>query len=215
MSGSERMDAASPHPLARQLIDRLSGRPGCRILELGTGSGRNAAALLAAGFRVHSIDDDRERTAAAKARCAVLGGTFATSSYAHISGRIAKCSAALSTHALLHGTPSKAAHTLAAVRRVLEPSAPFFGTFGSTRDARFGAGTNVEPFVFAPERGEESGVAHAYYDRDRLDALLSPTFVIEQLEEIAVDEIVGTWAHASARGAVHWFAHLRARPEGR
>ncbi len=63
--------------------------------------------------------------------------------------------------------------------------------------------------------GDERGVAHAYFDRERLTALLEPHFSVESLEERAVDDVVGYWAHRDAplRGAVHWFVIAANRRE--
>lgn len=170
-----------PHPLALDLIERLRDRPGARVLEVGTGSGRNTRALVAAGLRVHASPDD---------------SLFA---------------AALSTHALLHGTPATLTRDLAMIANALEDGAPLFGTFGSTRDARYQTGTLVEPHVYAPESGDECGVAHVYFDESRLREVLAPHFIIESMHEVAVDEIAGKWAHQAAplRGAVHWFVIAR------
>src|SRR5579863_5306025 len=62
---------------------------------------------------------------------------------------------ALSTHALLHGTSREVAALLREIGDRLSPGAPLFATFGSVRDSRFAAGRMVEPFVYAPEGGDE------------------------------------------------------------
>jgi hypothetical protein len=166
-----------PHPLALELIERLRARPGAQVLEVGAGSGRNTRALEAAGLHVCTPPAD------------------------------GPCAAALATHALLHGTPSSLAVALAEIADALEPGAPLFGTFGSTSDARYGIGTEVEPYVYAARDGDERGVAHAYLDATRLRELLAPRFAIDAMHEVKVDEIAGKWAHATAplQGAVHWF----------
>ena len=166
-----------PHPLTLELIERLRARPGADILEVGAGRGRNTRALVAAGFRVCSLPGD---------------------------GRYA---AALTTHALLHGTPAAIGLELAMIAAALEPDAPLFGTFGSTRDARYGSGTLLEPHVYAPIEGDERGAAHAYFDEARLRELLAPHWTIESMREVPVDDIAGKWAHTTAplRDAVHWF----------
>lgn len=166
-----------PHPLALDLIERLRDRPGAEILEVGAGSGRNTRALVAAGFDVRTLPVD------------------------------SPCAAALTTHALLHGSPASIGLDLATIAAALEPEAPLFGTFGSTRDARYGAGTLVEPHVYAPDGGDERDVAHAYFDDSRLRELLAPHFTIDSMREVPVDDIAGTWAHATSplRDAVHWF----------
>ena len=89
----------------------------------------------------------------------------------------------------------------------MEPGASLFGTFGSTRDARYESGTLIEPHVYAPDGGDERGVAHAYFDDSRLRELLAPHFTIDSMREVPVDDIAGTWAHSTSplRDAVHWF----------
>jgi aminoglycoside 6'-N-acetyltransferase I len=171
-----------PHPLALALIERLQVRPGARVLEIGQGSGRNTRALRDAGFLVVGYDGAGDRGAAA-----------------------------LSTHDLLHGTVDEISGRLARIATHLEPGAPFYATFGSTRDARYETGSRIADGVYAPVDGDEAGVAHAYFDRTRLAALLDAHFVIEALDEREVDAIAGSWAHARAplHGAVHWFALLR------
>lgn len=170
-----------PHPLALALIERLRERPGARVLEIGMGSGRNTRALAAAGLRVRSGPVDQP--------------------YA----------AALSTHALLHGTRASLASEIAAIAAVLEHGAPLFVTFGSTHDARYETGTQIEPHVYAPIDGDERGIAHAYFDASRLRELLETQFTIESMREVAVDEIAGRWAHPTSplQGAVHWFVVAR------
>jgi aminoglycoside 6'-N-acetyltransferase I len=177
-----------PHPLALALIERLHARTGAAILETGAGSGRNTRALEAAGFTVVSPEN------------AASHG----------------CAGALSSHALLHGTPSTIARDLESIARALEPGAPFYATFGSVHDARFGQGQEREPGVYAALSGDEAGVAHTFFDRARLETLLAARFIVEALDERDVDRIAGSWAHERAplAGAVHWFALARLGASG-
>ena len=167
-----------PHPLAVALIERLRERPGARVLEVGAGSGRNTRALLAAGLYVSSLD------AAEPA------------------------AAALSTHALLHGTLSSISELLARIASLVEPQGGLFVTFGSVRDARYAVGTEIEEHAYAPVEGDERGVAHTYFDEEGLRRLLERDWLVRSLQEIPVDEVAGSWAHAQAplHGAIHWFA---------
>jgi hypothetical protein len=173
-----------PHPLAIALIERLRERPGARVLEIGAGSGRNTIALRNAGFIVVNPED------------------------AH-----APCAGALSTHDLLHGTPQSIAARLEMIAGLLQPRAPLHATFGSTRDARYGRGEEREPYVYAAIDGDESGIPHVYFDRERLQPMLERHFEVESLDEVSVDDVAGRWAHARTplRGAVHWLAVLRRR----
>jgi hypothetical protein len=118
---------------------------------------------------------------------------------------------ALSTHALLHGTPDDIREHLRTIARALEPNAPFYVTFGSVNDARYGTGTQLAPHTFAPVDGDEAGVAHAFFDELRLRRMLDEHWAVEELREENVDEIAGKWAHEQRplQNSVHWFARLR------
>jgi hypothetical protein len=171
------------HPLAISLIARLRAVPHARILEIGSGSGRNTEALEAAGFEVHSIADG-----------------------AQISARDEYYDGALSTHALLHGTPATVAADLEAIVRALKPGAPLHATFASTRDARFGKGVRISKHVYATETGDEANVPHVYFTDGELRSLLEPRFSVEAIQETAADKIIGRWVHAEPlHGVIHWF----------
>jgi hypothetical protein len=186
-----------PHPLAVRAIECLRERlPGLvRVLDLASGSGRNGAALAGAGFEVISVDDASAMQASALRS---LHGSFA---------------GAVSTHGLLHGSAAEIAERLDALAAHLEPGAILAATFGSTHDARFGRGTRVDESTYAPVEGDERGVAHAFFTQSQLGALLENEFEIVSIEENAVDEIAGRWAHQNRplSGAVHWFVVARRR----
>ncbi len=198
MSGSERMSNDSPqaanlrraHPLALALIERIGTR-GALVLDFGTGRGRNAAALRDAGLTVHAIDDADVQTA-----------MLPPATY----------NAALGTHALLHGTPSIVARMLAGIARALRPDAPFYCTFASKRDSRYGNGIRLDEDTYAPQEGDEASVAHVYFDGTGLREALQGQFAIESLSETNAQTIVGSWAHAvPPEGTVHWFVRARKR----
>ncbi len=167
-------------------------RAPARILDLGSGSGRNAAALVAAGYDVLSVPD--------AARYEAPPGLF---------------DGAVASHALLHGTSAVVAANLRAVAASLAQNAPLCAAFGSVRDARFGCGKRIDDSTFAPTDGDEAGVPHAFFEEATLLALVARDFEIETIEERNVDRIAGAWAHAQAplAGAVHWFviAHATRR----
>jgi hypothetical protein len=172
------------------LIARLGSRTGGPVLDFAAGSGRNTRALRAAGLRVVSVADGVAESAAP------------------LAGIRARFAAAVSSHGLLHGTPSIIAHKVGSIARRLEPGGLLYATFGSSHDARFGQGERIDAWTFAAAEGDERGVAHGYFGRERLAALLERCFAIESLEERTVDDVVGAWAHRESplRGATHWFA---------
>ena len=164
-------------------------------LDFASGRGRNGDALRRAGFVVVSIDDRR------------------ASSPHPLDGIASNFDAAISTHGLLHGSIGSIASRLQAIAARLKPDGLLNATFGSTRDARFGQGKRLDDATFAPLDGDERGVAHTYFDRKRLTALLAPWFELESIEECDADAIAGSWAHRQRplRGAVHWMAIARRR----
>lgn len=174
-----------PHPLAVQLIERLRPRlPGrVRVLDLATGSGRNASALQAAGFDVLAIDD----AAAATTPVTGLHGEFA---------------GLVSTHGFLHGSGLEVAERVDAVARHLAPDAVIALTFGSTNDPRYGGGTYIDDSTYAPDTGAERGILHAFFTEPQVEALLAPAFDIESIEEHGAD---------GKAGKTHWFVLARRR----
>jgi hypothetical protein len=171
------------HPLAISLIARLRAVPHARILEIGRGSGRNTEALEAGGFEVEAMADG-----------------------AQIPAHDEYYDGALSTHALLHGTPATVAAALDSIARALKRGAPMHATFASTRDARFGKGVRISKHIYAAEHGDEANVPHVYFTNEELRSLLEQRFRVESIQETAADDIIGRWAHSEPlRGVMHWF----------
>jgi hypothetical protein len=179
-----------PHPLAEILVAYAAERPlDGPVIEVGTGSGRNTRALVAAGLQVVEVPD--------------------STPYTQLPGTRDNYGAALSTHAYLHGQTDKVRVGLGELRRVLLPDSPAFLTFGSILDARYGLGVPFDERTFAAGDGDEAGVPHAYFDRDGLREVLTG-YTIDTMEEIEVDAIVGRWAHSDpVGGRVHWFVVAR------
>jgi hypothetical protein len=176
-----------PHPLAERLIARYraEGLAGTAI-DVHTGSGRNAAALRAAGIPVIATRDDEP--------------------YTQLPGGRESYVAAISTHGYLHGTTAKLRLGFADLRRVLVPGAPVYVTLGSLNDPRFGFGTALDERTFAPGDGPEIGIPHAFFERDGIVELLRG-YAIETMDEVDATEIAGTWAHGDdpPERIVHWF----------
>ena len=197
------------HPLASALAEAVV--PNARVLLLGIGSGRNVPALLAAVASIEAVEDDPDRARAATVRFAAeprvrITGEAYTGPYS-FDGTV---DGALSTHALLHGTPHHVAAAVAAARKRLAPNAPFYITLGSKRDPRFGVGESPARDTFVQRCGSEAGVLHCYFDEAGVRALLNG-FTIEELVEQSAAGTAGTWAHAPNESAsiVHWFVRSR------
>ncbi len=165
---------------------RELGRSG-PILEVGTGSGRNARYLRGLGLPVASTADEEP--------------------YTQIPAGRAAYGAAISTHAYLHGAVAKLRLGLGELRRVLSEGSPVALVFGSINDARFGLGIPVDDRTFAPGDGSEAGIPHAFFERAGVEELLRGSFRIERLDEVDADGTVGRWAHDDDEiaGFRHWF----------
>ncbi len=203
--------APPPHPFACELAEVLRGATAPRVLLLGFGNGRNLPPFTRAGIRVDAVEEDpdrardaAERTAAQPlvrvARCRFVGP------YPYAGG----FDGALATSAFLHGTAATVGAALAAVAARLRPRAPFYATFGSTRDPRFGRGARVDAATYAATDGPEAGVPHVFFDEARLREALG-AFVELDLREGSAAETAGRWAHAAddAGDLRHWFVRAR------
>jgi hypothetical protein len=164
-----------PHPLAAALIERYRASGwDAPVLEVAAGVGRNTQAFAAAGIPVVATRDDEP--------------------YTQLPGDHDAYAAGFSSHGYLHGSTAKVRAGIAELRRVLQPGAPVYLTFGSIHDERFGFGEALDEWTFAPGDGPEMGIPHGYFDRDTIVELLRG-FTIESLEEVDATNIVGEWAH--------------------
>ena len=116
-------DGASRHLPA--FLDRLV--PGARILELGCGGGRDAAAMLARGFDVDPTDGTAEMAAKAEAR---IGRPVRVLRFEEIDA-VAACDAVWAHASLLHVPRPALAGVLAAIHRALKPGGLHFANYKS------------------------------------------------------------------------------------
>lgn len=195
--------APSPHPLARELAAFLATQDAPRVLLLGYGSGRNLPVLLGAGAHVTILEAGAERASSA---AAVFGGDPRV----NLERGAGPFAAALSTHALLHGTPESIATAVASVLDHLCRGAPFFLTLGTKSDPRFGTGRALGRDTYAADSGSEAGIPHTYFDEGGVRSLLRD-FTIGTLEETSAAESAGAWAHTEHERATlrHWFVRAR------
>jgi len=177
-----------PHPLAARLIERYRAAGWIApVLEVAAGAGRNTRAFAAAGVPVIATRDDEP--------------------YTQLPGEHDTYAAGFSSHGYLHGSTAKVRAGIAELRRVLQPGAPVYLTFGSIHDERFGFGEALDEWTFAPGDGPEMGIPHGFFDRDTIVELLRG-FAIESLEEVDATDIVGEWAHEPGEEPEpirHWF----------
>ena len=204
-------DAA--HPLTVALRESLVRVVTPSVLLLGLGNGRNLPPLLSGAVRVDALDEDATRTASIRERFGSEPGLrLVAQAYDAPLPFRGPYAGALSTHALLHGSPERVRTALRNVAAVLSEGAPLHVVLGSRADPRYGLGLSLGDGVFAARDGSEAGVPHVYFDeagvRDVLDA-----FEIVSLEQSSGAQTAGRWAHSAdeSERIVHWFVRARKR----
>ena len=200
-----------PHPLVAALAEALPA--GSRVLLVGVGRGRHIPPLIEASLRVDVVEEDAGRAPAAAERFAGEPRVrVARAGYAGPMPFAPDYDGAVSTHALLHGSPSTIAASLAAIGDRMRSGALFHLTLGAIRDPRYGGGVMLGDATWAAESGPEIGVPHAFFDENAARALLSGWNILS-LDERSAAETAGRWAHSPAETAtiVHWFARLKRR----
>ena len=125
--------AQGPTPQLAGFLAHLP--PGSTVLELGTGNGRDAAAMLAAGFAVTPSDASPELAAEAEAR---LGTPVRIMAF-HEIDEVDAYDGVWACAALLHAPRDELTADLARIFRALRPGGHLFASFkagdGEGRDA--------------------------------------------------------------------------------
>lgn len=130
--------ASGPAGASRHLAGFLARLPaGARILELGCGGGRDAAAMLAAGFDVDPTDGSAALAKEASARLGRPARVMRFDELAAVDSYDAVWAAACLLHVPRAGLPA----ILAAIARALRPGGLFHATFKATgQEGRDGFG---------------------------------------------------------------------------
>jgi len=135
---AETYTAGGPGGASRGLASFLEKlRPGARILELGCGGGRDAEAMLAAGFDVEPTDGTPEIARQAEAR---LGRKVRVMRFGELEA-LAAYDAVWANASLLHVPRESLPEVLGRVFRALKPGGLHFASYkGGGREGRDGHG---------------------------------------------------------------------------
>ena len=183
--------AASPRPLPPSVFDRgleAAERflgllaPGCRILDLGCGAGRNALALARRGFRVSVCDVSRaavrlcRRAAAAEglsvSRVVMRKGRYLLSAGAGFGGLVV-------WSVLDHLPTLEARGAMAELGRVAGPGALLLGSFDSDDEQSHHQPHDVLPDgAFRFTGGKREGMLWRFYSNEEIRDLLAPEWEI-------------------------------------
>lgn len=131
------VEAGSDQPGDRLLAFLVALPPRARILELGAGSGRDAAAMLARGFEVDATDGSSELAAQATRR---IGKPVRIMTFDALESE-ADYDAVWACASLLHAPATELTGILAAIHRAMRPGALFVASFkAGTGEGRDGFG---------------------------------------------------------------------------
>lgn len=173
-----------------------------RVLELGCGNGKTAAALVRDASSVVALDFSRKGLEACRAAVrspkldVILGDLcslpLADRSFDHV----------VASHVLGHLLEGERTEALEEIARVLVPGGRLLFRAFSVRDMRFGQGREVERNTF--QRG--TGIRNHFFERDEIRLLTSG------FEEIAMEEIVSRKRYdGEERTRAEWAGTFRAR----
>lgn len=159
------------------------GAVGDVVLDLGCGTGEDAATLAAHGVRVVACDRSRvairaATTTAAAASCFLMD---MASPFALRGGVARGVVASLSLHYFPWETTRG---IIAEVRRVIVPGGAFLFRVNATDDVNFGAGAGVaiEPGFYRVPPGRDHRPYKRFFDAAMVRALLDPGWHIAHLE---------------------------------
>lgn len=144
--------------------------PGARLLELGSGNGRNTGTLLRQGHDVVALDFSRAAISAARSCLPASGPGHAVLADARVlpfcSG---SCDAVLARHIIGHMTRSGRKQIASEVGRVLKPTGTLHFSSFSCNDFRCGKGDPLEEDTFL--RG--NGISTHYFSEAEVLNLFS------------------------------------------
>ncbi len=170
-------DVEKPHEDLGKFAKECAKSKARRILDLGSGLGRNAFPLIAAGCSVACIDSSPKAISALRkngVKGAVLGDIFARLPF-----KDSSFDAVIAVQSLQHARDGRILRALSEVRRVLRKGGLFFLTVcgrhsgGKVRYCLVKTARKVAERTYVPTIGDEKGLVHFIYDKRTLSRHLS------------------------------------------
>lgn len=164
---------------AYQRRTRLYGRaappvpdlpPGARVLELGSGNGRNTGILLRQGYDVVALDFSRAAVSAARSSLPATGpGHTVLADARALPLRTGSCDAVIARHIIGHMPRAGREQIAAEICRVLKAGGTLHFSAFSRGDFRYGKGEAVENGTFL--RG--NGISTHYFTGNEVTTLFT------------------------------------------
>ena len=180
------------NPFVLWVVARLQRTAGVReVIELGCGSGSDAARLAREGYRVHGVDFAPTAIELATARREALGEPF-RSRLAFVEGEAtqflegrppASADAVVANLVYMSWSPPELVRLAAAVRRALRPGGLHLYSVRTTTDPNAGKGARVAPNTYL---GGPHVVPYRYFTADDVDELSRSGF--DRLERLSSRE---------------------------
>ena len=185
--------AVSVHaPCVDELVNAMCPCAGKRVLDIGCGTGRNLAPLMAQSMRVTGVDIDEQALAEARQRDGCAGAEIRAMSMTRLEFPSAVFDAAIAVSVLNHGLAAEVDAAFDEVQRVLVAGGWFLVTMISTAHPTYGKGEELEPGVFAPWDGPDAGVPHRFFTVEGFgEYLVARGFQVAALKPAGREEIRG------------------------
>lgn len=194
-----------PDPDVEALVPILREEGVSRVLDLGCGMGRHTVLLAASGFETYATDLSGQGIERCRTWLAVEGlvATITRQSMAALAYPDDSFGFVVSWNVVYHAVRDDIVSTLAEIYRVTRRNGLLYLTLNSTRNRKYGKGTEIEPGTFDDPESGEGHHLHHYSDRADAEKLLS-AWKIERIEESEV------WLDGKIRADTwHWMILAR------
>lgn len=173
------------YSLVARHIPTLKANKVVDILDIGCGTGRHAIILAKLGYHVTAIDNSPAALEILKKKKGKVPIRALLADMAELPFADKSFDAAVCATVIHHAKLGKVEKTIAEIHRVLRPGGLLLIDILSTKNNRFGKGTELEPgtFIGAESRFGEKDVPHHYCDEAEVQELFSKFEFLELTEE--------------------------------
>jgi ubiquinone/menaquinone biosynthesis C-methylase UbiE len=179
--GSWDREYSKPDPLWKgPSRDDLPPLKGKRVLELGCGNGKTAAALVRTAEEIVAVDFSRRGLEACRRTLAAPNLLLVEADVRNLPFVDASFDQVVAFHVLGHLLKEERQAAVEEVRRVLRPGGGLLIRVFSAQDMRCGSGTRIEPGTYV----KGTGIPCHYFDAAELDDLF------KDLRKCSLDEAI-------------------------
>lgn len=171
-------DIYDPHPDIDKVVKIFKKNKVQKVLDLGSGAGRNLWYLVSKGFDLYGIDLAAEgieltkKYLKKKKLSAELKVGDVFKKLAYLDNFF---DAIVSVQVLQHADEPTIKKTIKEMERILKPGGLLFATLcgrcskGKVRHCLVKTAKKIAPFTYLPTQGSEQGLTHYIYNKDRIE----------------------------------------------